>query len=448
MTDLELPSSFRREIVAPVLKTAEAGESCCLIGVGSTGKSNVARHLCRRDVLTLHLNGRSQRVLSVFVDCLTLGDCSLTSMLRLMLRSLKRAVTTLDDKRAATLTAAIAAHAWLAQDGSSEDALRDALHGAITAVLAAGIDRVLFVFDDVDEFVRSAKPPTLFALRSLRNDFKPKLAYVLLMRRELNQLRPQTAEYHEFYELVTLTTLPIGPNSLDDALFMIDRLSARWNPARGLSSAERERTLALSGCHPGILKAILWVRLNDASMDLTAPQIHATLTAHKDIRPECDNILQSLDERELEELRAIAEHGKPLGAALRQVEKKGLVQTGLDDLPRLFSPVLRDYVLRLPAGMHGGPTSTYTVTINGHKVTLPDVEFHLFEVLHQKAGRHISRQELRDCMLRTEHETEHANGTADQRLSLHMSYLMNTFNTPERMLIVELRDGGFSLREA
>jgi ABC-type protease/lipase transport system fused ATPase/permease subunit len=47
---LPIPVSFRAETVQQVVRLLRSGESCALVGVGSSGKSNIARHLARPDI--------------------------------------------------------------------------------------------------------------------------------------------------------------------------------------------------------------------------------------------------------------------------------------------------------------------------------------------------------------------------------------------------------------
>ena len=74
------PVSFRRELIVRVLGVLMAGESCSLVGVGSSGKSNVARHLARREVLAYHLGEQSAGCLSVLVNCTHLAEYTLAAI--------------------------------------------------------------------------------------------------------------------------------------------------------------------------------------------------------------------------------------------------------------------------------------------------------------------------------------------------------------------------------
>jgi len=75
-----------------------------------------------------------------------------------------------------------------------------------------------------------APAPVLKSLRALRDDFKRKIMFVTVTRRELEYLR-DPVEVEDFLELVApATTIAVGPYSETDARFMIQRLGARQTP--------------------------------------------------------------------------------------------------------------------------------------------------------------------------------------------------------------------------
>jgi hypothetical protein len=143
MADLDLPATFRSELVPLVLNIVRAGESCSLVGVGSVGKSNVGRHLCRRDVLAHYLGDQARCVLGVLVNCLDLSDYTALSLHRLMLHTLTRAAEPLGLAQAVE-SASVAGSGATRSVALPEAAARSALDGAIAAILRAGVDRLFF----------------------------------------------------------------------------------------------------------------------------------------------------------------------------------------------------------------------------------------------------------------------------------------------------------------
>src|SRR4029079_14915247 len=69
MTDLPIPVGFRAETLQQVVRLLRAGESCSLIGVGSSGKSNIARHLARPDVRVEYFQAEAPVTLILYLNC-------------------------------------------------------------------------------------------------------------------------------------------------------------------------------------------------------------------------------------------------------------------------------------------------------------------------------------------------------------------------------------------
>src|SRR3954468_2750650 len=69
MSDLPIPVGFRAEILQQVVRLLRSGESCAVIGVGSSGKSNVARHLARADVRQEYFGPEAETTLVVYLNC-------------------------------------------------------------------------------------------------------------------------------------------------------------------------------------------------------------------------------------------------------------------------------------------------------------------------------------------------------------------------------------------
>jgi ABC-type phosphate/phosphonate transport system ATPase subunit len=80
MPELLLPVTFRREILEPVIDLLRMGESCALVGVGSSGKSNIARHLTRADVRLSYFEERAPNVFVLYVNCKPLAHHSASTL--------------------------------------------------------------------------------------------------------------------------------------------------------------------------------------------------------------------------------------------------------------------------------------------------------------------------------------------------------------------------------
>src|SRR5947207_9009124 len=60
-----LPLSFRSDLLKHMLAGLQSGESCSLVGISGTGKSNVARFLQRHDVQQFYWNDDRIWVISI-----------------------------------------------------------------------------------------------------------------------------------------------------------------------------------------------------------------------------------------------------------------------------------------------------------------------------------------------------------------------------------------------
>jgi hypothetical protein len=70
MPDLLLPLTFRAELIQLITEAIGAGECCALVGVGSSGKSNVVRFLRdRADARDYYFGDAARRLLWIMVDC-------------------------------------------------------------------------------------------------------------------------------------------------------------------------------------------------------------------------------------------------------------------------------------------------------------------------------------------------------------------------------------------
>src|SRR3712207_9108115 len=74
MSELPIPVTFRAEILQQIVRLLRSGESCALVGVGSSGKSNIARHLARPDVRTEYFGDEAAATLVIYLNCKPLAQ--------------------------------------------------------------------------------------------------------------------------------------------------------------------------------------------------------------------------------------------------------------------------------------------------------------------------------------------------------------------------------------
>ena len=446
MSDLPIPVTFRKDIVRKVLDIVTGGDSCSLVGVGSSGKSNVARHLARLDVPRYYLGDAASSLLVAYVDCQKLVDSSAQALHTLILEALPRAA-----KQAKPETAAVCPQLesfWeQAAESASPDRARRLLENALDAVLGAGIAQIGVILDDFDPVVRSADGRTLNSLRAVRDERKARVMYVTVTRRELGFLRDER-EFQDFYEIAAATTIAVGPYDEDDASFMIDRLCARWGFAQRLSDDERDRVMHATGRHAGLLLETVRAARHDRAL-LSAPDLVERLRRHKDIAPECDKIWESLDEAEMADLRAVVTQGWPAGDEPRPLLKKGLLRRRLDGAYDVFSPVFAEYVWdHLPNGRYAIkflPDQRAVRVYDRVVKDLDDVDMALFGRLYERRGRRVDAKDLIDRMLTAERSQHRFPGPPYQRMMSHMAELKRKIDSAAQAYILAEADGSYRL---
>lgn len=343
--DHSVPVTYRAEIAKKIMALQDAGESCSIVAVGSSGKSNLARHLVRPDVMDHYCQNSSLKKLGVMTNCTRLPTYPTSGVMHtLILESLFEALRTRPQYASQILQVKTY---WQQAAGweMNESQVRMNTEDAIRCVLDHPFQRLMIVLDDFDCFVQYAPAAALKSLRALRDNFKPKLTYVTLTRRELDFLR-MSNEYHDFYELVTGETFAMGPYDRRDAKAMIVQLAKRFGLTNRLNQQEIERLIYLSGGHAGLIKAIIMVLWHEPDLTLIQSDVQNYLNRSKYIEPECEQIWLSLEAEEKKAFCDLIAKRSPSPDQLRPIVKKGLLIDHEQGSYVVFSPLFRYYVLR------------------------------------------------------------------------------------------------------
>lgn len=350
MFDLPIPVSFRAEIVQQVVGLLRAGESCALIGVGSSGKSNIARHLARADVRQEYFDVAAGATVVVYLNCKPFAHKSPPEFYLHALDQLTRALEAHTGSLAGTREA-INTLWQAAQSDPGVLALRN-LDQGLAALTRAGAQHLIFALDDCDDLLAQVAPVFFSDLRGLRDNHKLRLVYLTLTRREPAFLRENTPEFEELFELLSAPghTIAVAPYLPSDALLMVRRLAARQVPPRHLSDDEARRLVGLSGGHAGLLRSMFFATHYNAEL---AAELAANgwerLASHADVEGECRKIWDSLEVEEQADLSRIVQRQAPSADGLRRLARRGLVRLHLSQPPEIFTPVFE----RCVAGLLG-----------------------------------------------------------------------------------------------
>jgi hypothetical protein len=449
MTDLPIPVGFRAETLQQVVRLLRSGESCSLIGVGSSGKSNIARHLARADVRREYFQAEAPVTLIVYLNCKPFAQRPPSALYLHALDQLARALAEAEGEVRHEQPALD--ELWQAAQAQPDALARRNLDVALGRLVQAGARHILFVLDDCDDLFASA-PPVLFSdLRGLRDNYKVVLAYLTLTRREPVFLRPDTREYEELFELLSAPghTIPVAPYVDADGLLMLHRLAARQSPPRTLAEGDARQLFLLGGGHAGLLRALFFASQVDPDISNGGLTTAASerLVTHPDVEAECRKIWDSLEPEEQAALSALAGGAPPDPDGLHRLERRGLVHPRLNGRYEFFSPVFEK---NLPAAIAANPSQPQAepvlveftgvgrqARVNGELVSgLLAPEYELLRCLAEARPAPCSRLTLIEIMRRAEltERSDKVTGDPLRRLDEYVRHLQAKLGSAGRLI--------------
>jgi hypothetical protein len=435
MSDIPIPVEYRADVIAQLFDLLRAGESCALVGVGSSGKSNIARHMERADVRQHYLGEDAAYTVILRLNCKPYAQRPLPDFYLYILDELDPVLQELHGPFGA-IRPDIANLNREAQVHPEQLALRR-LDRALSLIVRAGAKNVIVILDDCDQLFVEGSAVLFSDLRGLRDNYKGILAYLTLTRREPVFLRTDVREYEELFELISPPghTWPLRPYQMVDGINMVKRLGARQNPARMLSEAAALRLYKLGGGHAGLMRSLFF--LTQSKTGVLPPESPEGMAAEADVRGECRKILDSLEEEERLDLFRIINGVLPSPEGEYRLERRGLIKprSASHQLPELFSPVFAQALIYLEAEMAGEGVPPpaepqplnqaliefiefgHHVRVNGHLITsLTPAEHALLRRLADRRPHACTRAELLEVMLDMEHTQDHKlHGRPDRR---------------------------------
>lgn len=444
-----------------MLRHLMRGDSLTLIGVGSSGKSNVARHLARRDVREYHLGDAARGTAGVLVDFLHYTQADVVGMHSALVSALAEAAARTD----APASLAGCRSDLLILRRQTAEATTPNLSGpcvtdALRLVFSAGMRQIFFLLDDFDRALQTAPAAALLSLRGFRDTHKGMLSYVAVLRREMAYVRPNIQEYEDFYELVSKPVIAVGAYDANDAAFMMQVLAGGAQP---LTPAHQDRVLELSGGHPGLIRHVFGAA-QAGKVDLDARDAAAQLADRADVIVECDRIWESLAEDERDAATALAtRHALDNAeAGLARLMYKTLAkQQGGQKM--LFSPVFREYAAALATEdaadqpQENNPPArasmtfereTHSIVLDGRRIALEDdVGYRLVECLWGGRNRAVPHRDLMEIVLGPRGAAGRFRGPPEERLHAYMQDLLRRVNVPNRQYIRANADGSYMFME-
>ena len=342
MPDTAIPLTYRTEVLEPLVSWLRMGESCSVVGVGSSGKSNLARFLVRADTREHYFGADAAQTLIVYANC---HECALQPPAHLYLQILDRLSDAVAQAGNALASVSPSISILLKEAETHPDLLaKRYLSRAFAQVVQQGVKHLVVILDDCDDLFRQA-PAYLFSdLRAFRDDHKVVLVYVTTSQHELVYLRPTTPEYQKFFELFSAAghTIALPPYSEADSLAMIQRLAARHEPPLTISPMQAQRMYALSGGHPGLLRAIFFAA--QRGVDVTAVDAVERLMQFADVETVCQKIWASLEPEEQNGLQEVIRRKNLSAEDFRRLERRGLMRLRFGTYAEFLSPLMERFV--------------------------------------------------------------------------------------------------------
>jgi hypothetical protein len=299
----------------------KASESCAVVGIGSVGKTNLIQHLADPEVYA-HYNADAATFKAVVIDPNMLGalpqeDESSAQvrawagyelmMHRLFLAFYPFEVLGQDDAK----------HFYEAyqalQDGSNPLYAYMGLRYfelGLQLFMRRGV-RIVFMFDEFEEWMRQMPVKFFQSLRGLRDAYKQQLSYLTFTRAPLpvvaERLKLPALDMEPFLELFTDNVCYVGPYNEADARRMVGDVTARHQV--NLQPATVDFLLSVTGRYAGLLRAVLHAAQGIDGQALTPERQNeqmAALAARPNVKTECRTIWTSLTPNEQIVLKAVA----------------------------------------------------------------------------------------------------------------------------------------------
>lgn len=383
--DDELPLDYQEEELKRLFRILLAGESCALVGVGSVGKSTLARFLDNDAVKEKYLpKEKPPLFVIVYIDSqntVELSDLAIQhagecwSGYEIFLSRLRFAVwnlemkdpslvgdrdTDLDDE---TLLEEVQNRYQCLLSSeliNMQIGLRH-LEEAVYELLAMGDNwRLIFVIDEIEELFRQMPPRFFFSLRGLRDNFKRRLMYVTISRWLLTEIADKCAKeekhadyqtamflYEGFIELFHETTRYVELLTYESVVASVKRYIDR----RKLTLKEQQKhtlfsTLyELTNGHVGLLHRCFEPVVYTLKNDKRSTMLDVVLGDWA-VQNECRTILRSVPPVQQETLIRMAQ-GKTESNESQVVEslvRKKLVTLGDDNKPVISIEIFREFL--------------------------------------------------------------------------------------------------------
>lgn len=366
----ELPLLYQRDDTALAFRLIDAGESQAFVDVGASGKSNFVRHLVRDLVKQQYIPDRKPyQVLMILLNphqIIHLEENALQHSGRiwpgyeLMLNRLKYHVNRLDDHRLLPQeedmlneVKTVVVKAYQSMFGGTPLMVQSSIRlieDAVSAVLELGPRwQIVFILDELEEFLRSLPVEFFQSLRGLRDDHKRRVMYMTTSRHTPSQLLQKVTDQEQYMVLEGFIELF---HDFTNYLHPLDDVSVQHNLRRyayryhiTLSSQQEDYLRYATGSHIGLMRRGYIFAYNTEVHKIPRERFpeHLLLNSEK-VQRDCTSLYDSLSGQEQTVMKHIARGQLNVPPDVRQMlfNKHLINKDG-----QIMIPVLREYLMRL-----------------------------------------------------------------------------------------------------
>jgi DNA-binding winged helix-turn-helix (wHTH) protein len=436
--------TYRPDETAQVMSWIQAGQCGSIIGLRGAGKSNFLRFLLFPDVRQQYLGSNQATHYFVFINLLSLSERTEWGVYEMIINGLM---------------------SRLSQPGSPQD-LAEALSGLHQGILSSrddltsqraverGIDilcqepncRLVLLFDEFDAVFRDLSPALFRSLRSIRDNHKDQVLYLVVTACDLDELRSDLAEETDhFYRLVRRNVCALGPYNDVDTRQMIRYLAAQR--CFELDEKTIRILVDISGGHAGLLKATLSLLWN-TDYKCEVEKLAANIQNEPTVQRECWKIWNSLSGGEQVALCTLATHESANPQAVDRLLWRGLVRETTPHTISFFSPIFATFVARQSPPPTNGTLicrSPRIVQLNGQRFeSLTEMEFEVLYYLYEHHGQVCTKDDLVENVYRQRYG-DMQGGVTDEALQALISRLREKIE-PDRsrpQYVVTVRGEGY-----
>jgi hypothetical protein len=319
------PLDYRREVVTPFFATAATGTSICLAGLAGAGKSNLVTFLRAPAVVRSRLDeSAAARTHICAMSCRE--ACHAPGRFYAELLHSLRPV-------AAEMGYPLPAPATTGEYRTVRDTVR-------YLCINAG-QQIVLVLDEFESLIQHQSLDLFEELRTIRDEVRTPshFAYVFITHRLPHRIvGNQPFENSSLYRLIRNHIYLFGPYREPDAHNMLHTLLQRHKLAP--DPLTQGRLLSASGCHAGLLAALVEAAKPDFTLSLR--QLCARAATPGPVADACAHIWQHLHTSEREALLNIAAGVPPAPWLQEFLYKRGLLAARQS--LEIFSPVFAAFV--------------------------------------------------------------------------------------------------------